>query len=238
MRTLAILPIKSFEDAKQRLADLLGAGSRQALAQAMFSDVLHSLRRVRRLDAIAVVTADQVARSAALGYGASVVHDDEQSGQSAAAMLGIRHAMGSGFERVLIVPGDTPLLDPLEVDRLLGAAAAEGLDAVIVPDRHGEGTNALALRPPDALEPSFGQGSLERHLDAVRNAGLAHRVERAKSLLLDVDTPADLAELSAELERQRGRAPMTNGAVRQLDRARVRAAVGARAAVAGSGIGA
>ena len=36
MRTLAILPIKSFGAAKQRLSGLLGGGSREALAQAPF----------------------------------------------------------------------------------------------------------------------------------------------------------------------------------------------------------
>ena len=37
---------KELPAAKQRLADALGAGSRQALAQAMFADVLGTLRRV------------------------------------------------------------------------------------------------------------------------------------------------------------------------------------------------
>ena len=61
MRTLAILPVKSFGAAKQRLAPALGAGSRQALAQAMFLDVLATLRRVRGLEGVAVVTADEPA---------------------------------------------------------------------------------------------------------------------------------------------------------------------------------
>ena len=59
MSTIAILPVKSFGAAKQRLAAALGAGSRQALAQAMFSDVLASLRRVPGLDSVVVVTADR-----------------------------------------------------------------------------------------------------------------------------------------------------------------------------------
>ena len=67
MSTIAILPVKSFGAAKQRLASALGAGSRQALAQAMFSDVLSSLRRAPGVDAVAVVTADPVAEAAALG---------------------------------------------------------------------------------------------------------------------------------------------------------------------------
>ena len=34
---------------------------------------------------------------------------------------------------------------------------------MIVPDRHGTGTNALALTPPDVMAPAFGEGSFERH---------------------------------------------------------------------------
>ena len=66
-RTIAILPVKSFGAAKQRLADVLGDGARKALAQAMFSDVLATLRHVPELDEIAVVTADRAAESAATG---------------------------------------------------------------------------------------------------------------------------------------------------------------------------
>jgi 2-phospho-L-lactate guanylyltransferase len=216
MRTLAILPVKSFGDAKRRLAPALGSGSRQALAQAMFSDVLASLRRVPGVDSVAVVTADPVAEEAARGERVRVLRDSAQAGQSAAALIGIREAVARGFERVLLVPGDTPLLDPGEVAELLARS-----DAVsIVPDRHGTGTNALVLSPPDAIEPSFGPGSRDRHVAAAADAGLPHAVEEVPSLMLDVDTGDDLAALSAALERRRGQAPSTRGALRQLDRSR------------------
>ena len=91
---------------------------------------------------------------------------------------------------------------------------------VIVPDRHGEGTNALLLSPPDAIEPSFGPGSLARHVAAAEAAGVAHAVERMPTLMIDVDTGDDLAELMAILEGRRGQAPSTRGALRQLDRSR------------------
>ena len=225
MRTTAILPVKSFGAAKQRLSGLLGSGSRQALAQAMFGDVLTSLRRVSEVDTIAVVTSDPVAESGALGHRVLVLPDTEEAGQSQATLIGIRHALATGFERALLVPGDTPLLDPAEVSKLLALSEERALGVVIVPDRHGTGTNALLLSPPSAIEPSFGPGSLERHLAAARAAGLPHAVEPVSSVVLDVDTPEDLAELSAVLEGRRGQAPMTRGALRQLDRSRVRVSV-------------
>ena len=218
MRTIAILPIKSLGAAKQRLSSLLGSGSRQALAQAMFSDVLASLRHVQGLEEIVVVTANDVAESAARGNGVRLLHDPEEAGQSAAASIGIRYATAVGCERVLLVPGDTPLLDPGEVAELLRRGIDDDMAAGVVPDRHGEGTNALLLCPPDAIDPSFGPGSCERHMAAARDAGLACAVERVPTLALDVDTGQDLEVLAATLEARRGQAPSTRGALRQLDR--------------------
>jgi 2-phospho-L-lactate guanylyltransferase len=215
MRTLAILPVKSFGSAKQRLSEALGAGARQALAQAMFADVLGSLRRTRGIDGIVVVTADRVAEAAASGDRVRVLHDVDQTGQSAAALIGIRHALSERCERVVLVPGDTPLVQPGELAGLVSASRG----VLIVPDRHGTGTNALVLSPPDAIEPSFGPGSFERHVAAAEAAGVPNRVEEVRTLALDVDTPADLAELAAELEVRRGHAPSTRGALKQLDRA-------------------
>ena len=218
MRTIAILHIKGFGSAKQRLSALLARGSREALAQAMFSDVLASLRHVRGLDAIAVVTAEPAAEPLIRQTHVRLLHDREQAGQSAAGAIGIAHALEQGFDRALRVPGDTPLLDPGELDGMLTRAEREGSAVTIVPDRHLSGTNALLLSPARAIEPSFGSDSLERHRAAARAAGLSHRVEALFSLMLDVDTPDDLAELGGRLEERRGHAPMTRGALRQLDR--------------------
>lgn len=220
MRTIAILPVKSFGAAKQRLSDALGAGARQALAQAMFADVLRALRQAPGLDEIAVVTADPAADSAAASERVLVLRDTEQAGQSAAASIGIRHALEQGYGRALLVPGDTPLLEPGELVALLAGSEL----VVIVPDRHGTGTNALALSPPDAIEPSFGPDSCARHRAAAVSAGLAHRVQEVRTLALDVDTPDDLATLAAELERRRGQACSTRGALSQLGRAGARLA--------------
>ncbi len=214
-RTIAILPVKSFGAAKQRLADLLGAGSRKALAQAMFADVLSTLRRVSELDEIAVVTADKAAGSTAAADRVTVLHDSAQAGQSEAALIGIRYALGRGYDRVLLVPGDTPLLQPREVAALIEG----GAELMIVPDRHGTGTNALVLSPPDAIEPAFGAGSFARHVAAAEAAGLGHRVAQVPGLALDVDTPGDLAALAAALETRLGQAPSTRGTLRQLERA-------------------
>jgi 2-phospho-L-lactate/phosphoenolpyruvate guanylyltransferase len=225
VRTAAILPVKSFGAAKQRLGSLLGSGSRHALAQAMFQDVLASLRRVEGIERIVIVASEPSVEFAADDH-IVVLEDEVSDGQSPAAAVGIRWAVAGGFERVLLVPGDTPLLSAPEIDALLANAPEE---VVIVPDRHGTGTNGLLLRPPTAIEPSFGPDSLKRHVAAAEAASVAHRVERVPSLVFDVDTADDLAVVADAIEKSRATAPRTRGALRQLDRAGARLKVPAGA---------
>src|SRR5947209_6624905 len=216
MRTLAILPIKSFGEAKQRLAREFDAPTRRALAEAMFSDVLVALRRTPSISETVVVTADNGAQRIAGGYGAMVLGDDDR-GHNVAALNGIRHALMSGAERALLVPGDCPMLDPTELEQLIAQFVPER-SALIVPDRHGTGTNALLLTPPEAMTPAFGPGSCERHVEHARAEKTEPEVVSITSLALDVDTPEDLAALQHALASSRGGAAHTRGMLSQLAR--------------------
>jgi 2-phospho-L-lactate/phosphoenolpyruvate guanylyltransferase len=222
MRTIAILPIKRFGAAKQRLAGPLGSGARQALVQAMFQDVLAALRHVDGLDAVAVVTANATAARAAHGEGVIVLDDSDESGHNEAAAVGIAYAAEHGFGRVLLVPGDTPLVAGDEIEALLAGAPTDVPALVVVPDRHGSGTNALLISPPTAVAPAFGPGSRERHERMAATAGIDCSIDALASLAVDVDTPEDLDELTALLDEPANRslARMTRGALRQLARSR------------------
>ena len=197
MRTAAVLPVKSFSRAKQRLGEAIGGREREELAAAMVADVLEALAAVHEIDEVVVVTAEPLAARAAEDAGAIVVDDPEEAGQSAAAARGIDAALVRGAERVLLVPGRLPGARPAGGDaRCSGAVAAWS----IVPDRHGSGTNALLLEPPQVMPPSFGAGSFARHAALARAAGAEVKVAELPSLGLDVDTPADLAALRTALD--------------------------------------
>jgi 2-phospho-L-lactate guanylyltransferase len=216
MKTHAVLPVKNFDDAKQRLSSALSDGPRRALAEAMFSDVLTALRRASAVAAIVVVSSERGAQRIAFGYGAEVI-EDGATGHSDAAALGIAHALEAQARRVLVVPGDCPLIDPQELDELIAHAVPER-SALIVPDRHGTGTNALLLTPPNGLTPSFGPGSCGRHLELAQAQGAAGEVVAVQSLGLDVDTPEDLDALRLALASSHGGAAHTRGMLSQLSR--------------------
>ena len=192
MRTLAILPVKRFGLAKQRLAERLSPAQREALAQAMVTDVLGALVISRRLDEVLVITNEPSVVSIAQPLGATIAPDHRDAGQSAAAAIGVEYAKRNGFERVLMQDEHT-----------------DSPSVVIVPDRHGAGTNALLLAPPDVIAPSFGPESFERHRELADAAGVTSAVARPATLLIDIDTPADLAAL---LAGPRQRAPRTRAA--------------------------
>lgn len=227
MRTAAILPVKRFPLAKQRLGESVADSLRSDLAKAMVGDVLGALRECQAIETTIVVTCESSVALAARYIGAIVVEDTAEAGQSAAASLGLSKALEEGFERALCVPGDCPTLDPAELTDLLsfradgeeempGAetppARAKGTAApevTIVPDRHGKGTNGLLLTPPNAIEPSFGPDSRARHERLAHDGGRACRVAKPASLLLDIDTGEDLAVLRERLADKQARAPRT-----------------------------
>lgn len=213
MRTLAILPVKTFAESKERLTPELNPGPRRALVEAMFADVLVALRR-SAVDEVLVVTADDRAQQIAAGQGAGVLEAPDH-GHNSAAALGIGAALEASADRALLVPGDCPLLAAAHLDELISRRAG-ARSALIVPDRHGIGTNALLLSPPASVAPAFGPGSFARHAANAASAGVEHEVVHVPSLALDIDVPEDLALLQETLAATHGGAANTRGMLRQM----------------------
>lgn len=191
MRTVAILPVKRFDRAKQRLGAALGQPARAQLVEAMVGDVLDVLVAVDGLHALLMVTSEPRAAVAASERGVELIEEPAADGQSAAAKLGIARALALDAERTLLVPGDCPAMTAPDIAALLRHEE----QVVIVPDRHGSGTNALLLTPPGAIEPAFGPDSRRRHERLAGAASVSWALAPIASLSLDIDTPEDLAAL-------------------------------------------
>jgi 2-phospho-L-lactate guanylyltransferase len=222
MRATAIIPVKRFAQAKQRLLAVLDRPQRAALVKAMLADVLGATTRAEEVERVIVVTAEGRAERLALAHARQVttpievLQERSDKGHREAATLGIVRAKAHGARCVALLPGDCPLLDTTELD-----AALERMNpgrVTIVPDRHGTGTNALLMSPPDAIAPAFGPGSRERHSGRAERAGLEGAVEPLASLALDVDTPDDLEAMVALLDADPDRAAATADALVRLGR--------------------
>ncbi len=222
MRATAIIPVKRFAAAKRRLLEAMEPRRRAALVAAMLTDVLRATCEARLIERLIVVTGERRAERLALRHAqrtttpVEVFRDPRDAGHAEAATLGIFRAKALGARGVALLPGDCPLLEPGELDGVL--ERLEDGAVTVVPDRHGTGTNALLLAPPDAIGPAFGAGSCARHADRARHLGQRLAIEPLDSLALDVDTPDDLRMVAQLLERDPERAPATAAALEDAAR--------------------
>jgi 2-phospho-L-lactate guanylyltransferase len=190
----AILPVKSPQNAKQRLNGFLAVEQRETLARILYKQTLAALCRAEGIDRVVVATSDAEVAEHARQSGVLVFEEDEQVSHSVSADAACVRAMEMGASTVLLVPIDVPTVTPTDFSRL-AASARPGL--TIVPSSDGTGTNALVRTPPDCIESRFGPGSFRAHLDQALLKGLPADVLRLPGLMFDIDTPEDVAELLA-----------------------------------------
>jgi len=194
MKVTALIPVKGFCNAKQRLSPLLDTAEREQLAEAMFRDVLRQAVRARRLVETVVVTGDDKVAEIAVSLNACVIREPAEKGETNAVDFARRHLKTAGCEAVLIVPGDMPLIQAEDIEQIL-AQVPEGAKApfaLLVPSHDRLGTNALLLAPPDLIKLRFGYDSFSYHMSQVSAQGLPMRFFENERIALDIDEPGDL----------------------------------------------
>ena len=195
----AIVPLRGLATAKTRLSPSLDDAERRALVIAMAARTLTATRDATRLSGTVLVTMDEAAARLATGFGARAVVQ-RLPGLNAAIAEGVALARERGATATLVLPIDLAAVEAGLLDEVAAAAdtVAGGRPVVVVvPDRHGTGTNALLVAPARTIEPAFGPDSRAAHRAAAEAAG-AVLLELGGSLTLDVDTPADLLAVEAD----------------------------------------
>jgi 2-phospho-L-lactate/phosphoenolpyruvate guanylyltransferase len=187
----AVLPVKEFEGAKQRLSSALSPEERRTLAITMLEDVLDAVSAVRDLAGVLVVTLDPAATSLAIRYGARVVTEGARDGHTGAVTAAARLLVREGGAGMMTMPGDIPRLSSEEIAATLAAHGAAPA-FTIVPAHDDLGSNTIVCSPPDAVPLRFGEDSFFPHLDAARAQGIEPLVVRHSGIGMDIDNPVDL----------------------------------------------
>ena len=177
-----LLPIKSFDTAKARLASVLNPSERAALSRSLAEGVIRACAGV----SVWVICEDREVEQWALKLGTQVIHND-QGGLNNAAQTGLNAIAKEGIEKVLITHAD--LIFP---EDLLGLFQYDGI--VLVPDRHNDGTNIIGL--PSNIDYSFkyGTGSFEKHKAEAEKLSIPLNVITNTDFGFDIDNPNDLLE--------------------------------------------
>lgn len=193
MKLWMVTPVKPFGQGKSRLAAQLTAAERAALNRHLLGHVLAAGAAAGVLAGRLVVSREAEALAVAQAHGAETL-DEGRPDLNGALEEATTRVMALGGDAMLILPSDLPRVTADEIRQL--ARLGETRPMVISPSRDG-GTNALFLRPPDALQPAFGPESFARHSGLADDAGVAWAVLRSPGLAFDVDWPDDLADLLA-----------------------------------------
>lgn len=192
----AVVPVKRFAAAKQRLSGVLPARARQVLARTMLDGVLAALRESASAERVYVVTADRDVAAFAARRGAEHIAEDAPAGQSGAVATAVRFLEARGIGTMMTLPGDVPLVTAAEIDALASSLPGRGI--AIAPAHDRDGSNALLLAPPGAISFSFGPGSFALHMGAARAAGIEPAICVLEGAARDIDNPEDLRVLVKE----------------------------------------
>jgi len=188
---VAIIPIGSLDGAKSRLGAVLDAEERLELTLRLARHTIEAAVATQGITETLVVTPDDAVRRLAEDLGARPLRQRD-GGLNRGIDAGRAEAIAAGAAAALILPIDLPEVSTDAIGAVLATLDRPGRPLVaIVPDRHGRGTNALLLAPPDAIDTCFGGDSRAAHAAAAEAAG-AEYVELGGPLRLDVDTPDDL----------------------------------------------
>ena len=187
----AVIPVKETAGAKQRLAPVLSAATRQALALAMLEDVLEAVAGVKGLGGAILVTVDPQAKILARRYGMTTLADGARDGHTGAINAGARHLVAQGHGTMLTLPGDLPLVTAVEIEALI-AAHGPAPSFTIAPAHDDLGSNAILMSPPQAVPLRFGEDSFFPHLAAARAQDIEPCVVRLPGIAFDIDNPQDL----------------------------------------------
>lgn len=199
MSVFAVVPVKDLWGTKSRLSPILNPGARAGLTLYMMGRVIRALQDAD-VSEVAVVSPDPVVLHTAADHGATPVNQ-ESRGLNPALDEGRQWAIDKGATTLLVLPADLPLLDEEDVRAVIGSSG-DAPCAVISPDANRAGTNALLLKPPDALPFLFGEGSYDAHVRAAVERGVPIEVCERPHIAFDLDTADDFREL-----REKGRQP-------------------------------
>jgi 2-phospho-L-lactate/phosphoenolpyruvate guanylyltransferase len=184
----ALIPLKSFTNGKTRLAEALSATERASLIRSMFEHVVGAIEASGIAERIVLVGPEAPPPELAIEH-----FDDSGANLNDGLQSALDVSAAAGATRALVIHADLPELTRADVRQM--ASTLEDFELAIAPDRHGLGTNALALRLPVPIPFVFGTDSFARHCALAHAGGQSLAVVMRSGLANDVDTLADIRPL-------------------------------------------
>ena len=198
MKIAAIIPVKTFSNAKTRLE--LSPHKVEELCKIMLEEILHTLSISPRIDEIIIVTKEQKAIEIGKKFNTTTIIDEKEESVNSAVALADKYLLENKFDASIVFPQDIPYIKTQDIDFMLNYIAPPNF-AIIIPSRRFDGTNALVRMPIDLMETHYDEDSYKIHMNTAKKHTLNVAMVFVKRIMWDVDNKEDLEFLLEQGEK-------------------------------------
>ena len=195
-KSIAIVPVREFEDTKLRLKTILAPKQRGELTKKLLQGVLAGIEASRVSRVIVVATDPTLVRGMPSAFQKMQVIRESilHGGVNSAMRDGLSVISDQGYESVLLMPSDLPLITAEALNKVL--QLLDSYDLLINAACKLDGTSLLAFnlsKPPIPLH--YDDDSFRQHVEEARKQGFHFRVLDMIEFSHDVDSTEDIESL-------------------------------------------
>lgn len=198
MKIAAIIPVKTFSNAKTRLG--LPAGKKEKLCEVMLEEIVHTISISPQIEKIILVTKEEKAIEIGKKYNAEIAIDENEESVNSAVALADKYLLENNFHASIVFPQDIPYIKTQDIDFMMNYKMHPNF-AIIVPSRRFDGTNALVRMPVDLMETHYDEDSYKIHMNTAKEKTLNVAMVFVKRIMWDVDNSEDLEFLLEQPEK-------------------------------------
>ena len=198
MKIAAIIPVKTFSNAKTRLD--LSQNQKEELCKIMLEEILHTISISPQIEKIIIVTKEKKAIEIGEKFNTIVIVDGKEESVNSAVALADKYLLENGFDASIVFPQDIPYIKTQDIDFMLNYKAPPNF-VIVVPSRRFDGTNALVRMPVDLMKTHYDEDSYKIHMNTAKEHTLNVALIFVKRIMLDVDNKEDLEFLLEQNEK-------------------------------------
>ena len=198
MKIAAIIPVKTFSNAKTRLE--LSPQKIEELCKIMLQEILHTISIFPKIEKTIIVTKEQKAIEIGKKFNAIIIRDEKEQSVNSAVALADKYLLENGFDASIVFPQDIPFIKTQDIDFMLNYMTPPNF-AIVIPSRRFDGTNALMRMPTDLMETHYDEDSYKIHMNTAKEHTLNVAMVFVKRIMWDVDNKEDLEFLLEQNEK-------------------------------------
>ena len=198
MKIAAIIPVKTFSNAKTRLK--LPSEKIEELCKLMLEEILQTLSISPKIEKIILITKEEKAIELGKKFNTVIIIDNKEKSVNEAVSLADDYLLENDFNASIVFPQDIPFIKTQDIDFMLKYQMHPNF-VIIVPSRKFDGTNALVRMPTNIMKTYYDNDSYRNHMKTAKEHTLNVAMVFVTRIMLDVDDQEDLSALLEQNEK-------------------------------------